>query len=67
MEVICKECDATLEICPDDIKVKRDEYFGTLSSGKFIFECLCCNRINIMSRDELSNDMRSEIEKRANL
>lgn len=67
MEVTCKECGAILEICSNDIRVKLDEHLGIMSLGKFLFECPFCKRINIMVSDELSDDMRSELEKRETL
>ena len=67
MEVTCRECGSILEIEPDDIEVILDQNMGYMSLSNFKYTCPCCNRINLMSFDELSEDMKVELEKRESI
>ena len=66
MKVTC-ECDAVLEVVPGDFKVVLDQNLGYMSLSEYYYTCPYCNRTNSIPYNQLSEDMRIELEKRSNI
>ena len=61
MRVICKTCEAELEIQADDSKESPGD--GPIYPTTYSYICPCCRRENILGYNDLSEEIRFDLLK----